>query len=191
LPEVLNVLFATIDAEHPNLADSTYKKALTYLERWIRFKAAGIVAPFQQLSKEMQARNTDKNELETLLPVVGGTEQRLRSHIFIDPKQTSSTLQQVGFFRQPEVVLPRWFQENASLIWVMESSLDAAVFYALSGEKAGESLRIMEYELENKYPVRLEGTPLMDAMETELQNRFGIQSHLDSKYKACVEAFGW
>lgn len=190
LPEVLDALFAAIDSKHPDVTDPTYVNALAQLQEWIRFKADGVVAPFRQLGKEMHSRNHDATAVQTLLPVTGGTELRLRCHIFIDPDHTTGELSGVSHQRRAVSELPAWFLAHPTLIWTMESSLDDAVFYALTGEQAGKEIHIFEYELENKYPVRAAGTPLMNAFETALSKRFSLTPHLDSKYKTCVEAFG-
>ena len=190
LPEVLNVLFAAIDSKHPDVTDPAYVKALGQLQEWIRFKADGVVAPFRQLGKEMRARNYDATAIKTLIPVTGGTEQRLRCHIFIDQEHTSSELSVISQQRRAPSDLPTWFSEHPQLIWTMESSLDDAIFYALTGNEAGKQVRIFEYELENKYPVRAAGTPLMNKFETALSKRFSLTPHLDSKYRTSVEAFG-
>lgn len=189
LPEVLDVLFAAIDSGDPNVNDPAYSKALAQLQQWIRFKAGGVVAPFRQLGKEMQSRNQDAKAVATLEPVCGGTERRLRCHIFIDPQHTLGSLTGVTPYRRSLSELPVWFSEHPELIWTMESSLDDAVFYALSGTNAGKEVHIFEYELENKYPVRSEGTPLINQFEFALNKRFSLTPHLDSKYRTCVEAF--
>lgn len=190
LTEVLKVLFTAIDSGEINTNNADYLEAKLQLQQWIRFKAEGVVAPFRQLGKEMQSRNLDAKAVATLEPVCGGTEHRLRCHIYIDPQQTSPALSHVTSYRRSLSDLPIWFSEHPELIWTMESSLDDAVFYALSGKNAGKEVHIFEYELENKYPVRSEGTPLINQFEAALKKHFSLTSHLDSKYRTCVEAFG-
>ncbi|MES2556111.1 MAG: hypothetical protein V4604_08170 [Bacteroidota bacterium] len=187
LTEVLDVYFdalaqGPVDYQSPEIA-----KASALLQEWIRFKAGGVVTPFQRLL-HLKLAGLDLKGVQSLKPVICGVEKRQRSHIYSDPANATAGWKPVPANVLPESLRPKFFTEHPDYNWLLESSLDSAVFYPLFASKT-PFVAIFEYETENKYCVPATGTQLLSQLEVELRNRFGLQPQSSSKYRRSIEGF--
>lgn len=187
LTAVLDVFFDRIGSDQFKADTPEIQQAIQQLQSWIRFKSGSIVTPFQQLQ---HLPGFDQQVIQTLRPVVCGKETRKRSHIYIDPSGTTTPLKNIPENRIPVSEQSDWFREHPDFNWILESSLDAAVFYPLFTAKTPQ-VRIIEFETENKYFVPATGKALLDAFEKELAKRFLINSRTDSKYRTSMLQFGF
>jgi hypothetical protein len=188
LTKILDVYFdalaqGPVDFHSPEIAEAS-----VVLQEWIRFKAGGVVTPFQRLL-HLQLEGLDLKGVQSLRPVIGGVEKRLRSHIYSDPATTTAALKTVSPNILPESLRPKFFLEHPDYNWLLESSLDSAVFYPLFDSKI-PSVVIFEYETENKYVVPETGTQLLSQLEAELKGMFGLKPQRSSKYRRSMEEFG-
>lgn len=187
LTAVLEVFFDGVGSDRFKADIPEMQQAIMQLQSWIRFKSGSIVTPFQRLQ---HLPGFDQQIISTLVPVICGKETRKRSHIYIDPSNTTVPLKSIPANSIPVSERPEWFREHSGYNWVLESSLDLAVFYPLFQADLVK-VQILEYEVENKYVVPDTGKALLDAFEKELAKRFLITSRTDSKYRTSMLQFGY
>lgn len=183
LSELLDSIFFYIEQtpEQPLTPKTT--AAFDLLHRWIKFKAGGAIAPFQKLL----FLGFSLEEIQSLRPVTSGKTRRMRSHIYSTSNQ--SEMLDIAQNRIKANKLPKFFKKKAENTWLLESSLDRAIFYPMYPGKIRQA-QIFEYELENKYYLEEEGERLRRIYAAELSNRFSLTAKLDSKYRQAIDAFG-
>ncbi len=185
LTDALDLLFTQLEENRFDPNSDETKDAIMLIRSWIDFKSGSSITPFQKLlSLHIQALTPEK--ISQLTPVLCGIEKRVRSHIYIDTISALHT--SVGNNRIAVSVTPDFFIANPSCNWIMESSLDSAVFYPLF-DAAKPAVHIYEYEVENKYFIPETGTQLMTDYEIALKNKYRLEIHADSKYKSSMEQF--
>lgn len=180
LTSVLDLLFNQLENGAPDLQSENTQKAIRLLNGWFSLKTGTPVAPLQKLS-HLNLPGLDGENLKKLSPVLCGSDIRKRSHIYIDINNAPKNLADLPMNRSDYASTPVFFREHFEFNWVMESSLDNAVFYPLFESKI-KSVRISEYEVENKYPIRDKGSELMDLYEKWILGHFKSGKNTDSKY---------
>lgn len=187
LTQILDVYFDALAQGPVDFQSPEIVEASAILQEWIRFKSGGVVTPFQRLL-HLQLAGLDLKGVQSLRPVICGVEKRLRSHIYSDPAKAKAGHELVPANVLPESLRPEFFVEHPDYNWLLESSLDSAVFYPLF-ESTTPFVVIFEYETENKYGVPATGTQLLSQLEVELKNRFGLRSQSSSKYRTSMVGF--
>jgi hypothetical protein len=162
--------------------DHILAREMDKLNTWLAFKLDAAVEPFQKLNRLTRIK---KSDLKTLKPVLIGESLRQRSHIYVNTR-TSRSLFDLGINTRSQIDIPLILRAPYK-IWVMESSLDTAVFYSLFLSRPPKV--IVEYEVENKYRPANLGTELMDRFERGLKKRFKAKVNLDSKYRQSMLYF--
>ena len=183
LPTLLDSLFEHYD-KHPDQPESeNIVKTIQLIESWIQFKAEGAIAPFQRL----RHLGFVIREIQSLRPVTCGKTIRRRSHIYASAEQS----EQLNLERNRKKTgdLPKFFKKNPGHNWLLESSLDLAVFYPLYTSKEHVA-RISEYEVENKFFQPEIGRQVLEIYEAELIAKFRAIPKMDSKYKQAMDLFG-
>ena len=187
LTEVLDVYFDALAQGPVDFRSPKIMEASAILQEWISFKAGGVITPFQRLL-HLQLGGLDLKGVQSLRPVICGVEKRLRSHIYDDPLNAKAVQKPVAANVIPESLRPQFFVEHPDYNWLLESSLDSAVFYPLFDSKT-PSVTIFEYETENKYVVPATGTQLLSQLEVELKEMFGLERQSSSKYRRSMMGF--
>ncbi len=186
LPVVLDVFFSQLERKTINPQAPELLLATEQLQKWIRDNVAGPIIPFQKLS-HLKLKGLDQQSLKTLRPVLFGGVKRLRSHLYIDPKSSTSAFKNITQNR-PASVLPKFLFINPQFNWILETSLDFATFYPLIESKTAK-VEICEFEVENKYFIPQTGTEVMDVFEKGLKEKFGAANGIDSKYLQSLKKF--
>lgn len=185
LPKVLDVIFLQVEQNQINLNSAELQQAISSIQKWIEFKAESTITPFQKLNHLV---GWDNKKTRTLKPVIVGSERRIRSHIYINPIHTSNELRTITKNNIIPSVLPEFFKKNTDCNWVLETSVDSAVFYSLYESKQKKA-EIFEFEVENKYCIQETGTAIMNLLEKNLKSNFQMENQIDSKYRQSVKKF--
>lgn len=187
LTDVLDVLFKqNIDHGLITKNEKTLH-AISLIQQWIAFKADGIVKPFQKLAR-LNLPGLHVENLKGLQPVIYGSDKRIRLSAYINPQHTSATLGAIPLNQAIIEDRPGLFNDNYQYNYVIECSLDDAVFYAFSDSVHGK-ITLEEFEIENKYKPVHTGTVLMSHLSDALLGLGGLQLQPDSKYRQCVLHF--
>ncbi|MFD1552493.1 hypothetical protein DNU06_14400 [Putridiphycobacter roseus] len=177
LTDILDSIFYPLE-NHSEFKTTATQNAVSMLLRWIHFKANGAIAPFQKLI----ALGFKVTDIQSLKPELFGKSTRLRSHIYAN-NQSQFT---IGQNKIKIDKLPVFFQENRQYNWLLESSLDSSVFFKEINGKI-LNVKILEYEVENKYYQKEMGSSILYFYEKYLMKRFNLSWKKDSKYKqACI-----
>jgi hypothetical protein len=187
LTKVLDYFFTQLENKRPDPNSQETKQGIIYLENWIQFKANGCVTPFQKLL-HLKIPGIDSNSIKTLRPTIYGFDKRKRSHVFIDTANTTKTLKAFKMNQIPPSEELSFFKSHPSYNWVLETSLDSAVFYPLFTTTVSESY-VSEFEVENKYYLHDKGSLIMDQFEKSLETTFHLEKQMDSKYCRSIKKF--
>jgi hypothetical protein len=187
LTEVLDVYFDALEKGPLDFRSAEMSNASAVLQEWIRFKAGGVVTPFRRLLN-LRLDGLDLTGVQSLRPVICGIEKRSRSHIYSDPATAVDPLKSIPANAMSASLLPDFFHRHPGYNWLLESSLDSAVFYPLFDSKT-PSVTIFEFETENKYRIPATGTQLLSQFELALKQLFGLQPRSASKYRTSMLAF--
>ena len=108
------------------------------------------------LAPFQEIRHVFKRPFTVLRPVVAGHSVRIRSHVY-----------------------------GEGSVWMMEASLDRAMFRALAPQTPSlpPQTAIFELEVENKFSPPSKGTEMMNRLEDLLTTHHGLKPGLDSKYR--------
>lgn len=185
LPKLLDMLFLQVEKKQININSAEFQQAISSIQKWIEFKAESTITPFQKLS---HLNGWDTKKIKNLKPVIIGSERRIRSHIYINPINTTKELQAIVKNNIISSVLPEFFKKNADCNWVLETSVDSAVFYPLYKSEQ-QKAEIYEFEVENKYCIQETGTAIMNKFEKKLKSNFQMDNQIDSKYRQSVKKF--
>ncbi|MDW3649849.1 MAG: hypothetical protein R8P61_22445 [Bacteroidia bacterium] len=180
---LLDSIFYYIDQNPEQPINARTSAAFELITNWIAFKAGGAIAPFQKLL----FLGFSLEEIQCLQPVTSGKTRRMRSHVYSTATQTNMLEVQKNRIKANK--LPKFFKKKPDHNWLLESSLDMAVFFPLYPSKIKEA-RLSEYEVENKYHLPEVGEKLMAVYAKELSDRFSLVAKLDSKYRQVILAFG-
>ena len=105
LIDVLNVFFTQLENNSVDANTAKIKNAMALLQAWIRFKADGCVVPFQKLMY-LNLKGLELAKTQTLTPVVFGADTRMRSHVYVNPTNTSAELNNMKLTTTPTSALP-------------------------------------------------------------------------------------
>lgn len=156
---------------------------LNLVEKWMKSKANGPIAPFQRL-RHIDSTKFNEKKISSFKPVIVGSSVRKRAHIYIDNEYT--TKEKLSFNRKNKDETPVFFQENGEYNWLFESSLDDSKFLYLKNNK--KSI-VKEYEVENKFIDPEKGKSLLKKYEENLVENLGLVIKYDSKFKQSIEYF--
>ena len=183
LTNVLDTIFNLYNKSLTKEDSISYLQNLNLISKWIKIKANGSIAPFQRL-RHIDSLIFDELKIKNFTPVLIGSSVRIRGHIYIDSTKTAN--EKIQFNRKNKDQIPLFFQENKKLNWLFESSLDNSFFIYLKNKK---SIRIKEYEVENKFMYAEKGQQLLTKYEEIISKKLGFDIKYDSKYKQSIQYF--
>ena len=182
LPVVLDTIF-NLYSDLGSMPDSNlFFHNLKLIEKWMNIKANGSIAPFQRL-RHIDSLTFDLNKLKSFRPILIGSSLRKRGHIYVDSLYTVK--ENLPFNRKGKTETPEFFKLNTNFNWLFESSIDNSTFTYL---KNNRSVKIKEYEVENKFIEAEAGLDLLKKYEKIMVNRLGLYIKYDSKYKQSIQA---
>lgn len=183
LTDVLDSIFFPMENNQAFTKTESVNRAIKQLELWMVFKAESAIAPFQKLVK-LKVGSID--QIKSIAPVCMGSSIRHRSHIYTKTNQIN------GFnFKQNRVKLselPEIFKINSTCNWLLESSMDYSTFYPIVTSSKNK-VNLVEYEVENKHHMQLEGKKALEIFERELTRTYELTPLVDSKYKQAMNSF--
>lgn len=183
LTNVLDTIF-NLHNKSLNKEDSiSYLQNLNLISQWIEIKANAPIAPFQKL-RSIDSLIFNELKVKNFSPVLIGSSVRIRGHIYIDSTKTAN--EKIQLNRASKKNTPLFFQENKKLNWLFESSLDNSFFIYLKNNK---TIRIKEYEVENKFINSIKGQQLLTKYEEIISEKLGFYIKYDSKYKQSIQYF--
>ena len=182
LPVVLDTIFNLYSDLSSKSDSNLFSHNLKLIEKWIKIKANGSIAPFQRL-RYIDSLTFDQNKVESFKPILIGSSFRKRGHIYVDSVYTAK--EKLPFNRKDKTKTPVFFKLNTNYNWLFESSIDNATFIYLKNNK---SVEIKEYEVENKFIDAQVGRDLLKKYEKIMVNRLGLHIKYDSKYKQSMQA---
>lgn len=187
LPKILDVIFSRIQNNNFDINSSEIQQALSSIQKWIQLNSESTISPFQKITF-LKLTGLGPEKIATIKPVLVGSEKRIRSHIYIDPAKTIIELRNTPMNSLELSAVPDFFKKNNSFNWILETSVDSAVFYSLF--KTNKSLvEIVEFEVENKYFLPEKGTEIMNLFEKNLKSNFQMENLMDSKYRQSIKKF--
>ena len=187
LARFLDLLFGEMQNLKENGAVANYQLYLDELAQWIEFKAGAPLVPFQKLHFLMPDLFSIEG-IQKLRPVLIGQSVRSRSHIYLSADNNLEKTGEILINKTIESETPEFFKTNPKACWLFESSLDESVFYPLFPSSL-KSVKLWEYEVENKFPNPKKSVALMHEFETHLKTEYGIFNTLNSKYLQSILAF--
>jgi len=179
LAALLDGMFTAFENNNQKENYLAYEKFTSTISSWIVLKTQAPITPFQKL----HFLNPDVfsfHAISTIKPQMIGKSIRKRSHIYLsatDAKKANASSTQNDL----EKDRPQFFIDNPDKVWILESSLDSAIFYPLFETDHSQS-EIIEYEVENKISNTDIGAKLIEEYEDQLNSKFGLKSTIDSKY---------
>jgi hypothetical protein len=187
LAQLLDDLFEELALGETGISTPQSQKIIEAMSNWIIFKSGAPIAPFQKLRFLFPSLFTN-DKIASLSPVIYGVSKRFRSHIYLDVNGSNPYGIVAGRFTSGSEI-PVFFQDHSSYVWLMESSVDSAVFYPVQ-KSSRAKITIVEYELENKFGADSISTMLMNDFEREMIDRFHLVNTMDSKFLQSVKTFG-
>ncbi len=187
LPKILDVIFSQIQNNKFDISSVEFQQALSSIQKWIQLNAESTISPFQKIAfLKLKGLGTEK--IVTIKPMIVGSEKRIRSHIYIDPAKTIIELRNMPMNSLELSTVPDFFKKNNSFNWILETSVDSAVFYSLFKTNKTQ-VEIFEFEVENKYFLHEKGTEIMNLFEKNLKSNFQMENLMDSKYRQSIKNF--
>ena len=181
LTDLLDPLFDFVDTKIPTIQ---FQKCLEGLQKWLIFKSNAPLLPFQQL-KSLNASLYSDATICSFTPVLVGKSKRSRFHGVIDPEQNDSlykaTIRNKIAFKE----LPIKLQENNTLNWIFEASLDKSQFVPL--DQNFRTIELLEFEVENKFFISERGAKLIDNFQKEAEIKYNLTPITKSKYAQAIE----
>jgi len=117
-----------------------------------------------------------------------GSETRKRSDVYIDPSHTTVALGKLEMNKLANSEKSTYLQLHPTYNWILETSLDSAIFYPLIATAQTKSV-VYEFEVENKYFIPETGSQVMDQFEASLKKYFLCANERDSKYCRSLKKF--
>jgi len=185
LTDLLDIIFAQIQNNKVDTGSEEIQQAISSIQKWIQFKAESTISPFQKIAN-LNLNGLKTEHISTLRPVLFGSEKRVRSHIYINPVNTTNELRKTPKNSIELSALPEFFRKNTGFNWILESSVDSAVFYSLFKSNPTK-VELFEFEVENKYFVPEKGTEIMNVFEKSLKSNCQIENLIDSKYRQSIK----
>lgn len=167
-------------------SESNFSAHLTAFSAWFKQKAGAPIAPFQGL-RYLFPKIFNEDIIASLKPVCFGETQRTRAHVYL--KHPDERLDGVKNKERSLNNVPDFFITNRQLIWLMELSLDRAVFYSV--ENPEKNCALSELEVESKFDESSlkHGNILAFFAETLLQN-FRAEDEIRSKFRQVMDCLG-
>ena len=159
---------------------------LEMLQNWIRQKATAAIAPFQKL-RTIDSDFWTEDKIGLLQGVIYGKSVRMRSHVYIDPKEKGE-FASLQHNQMKLTDLSSFLMANPDYNWVVETSLDSSTFYPIM-ETDYAKYDLFEFEVENKYMIDSAGTMILDYFESKLSEQFALRGEMASKYKQSINFF--
>lgn len=157
------------------------------INSWIAFKVGSSIPPFQKLS-HLNLPGLDSVGMKNISPVLFGSETRKRSDVYIDTENTNSFYKSIGMNQIAIADKSPFLQLNPTYNWILETSLDSAIFYPLIPTPVTQAV-VYEFEVENKYFIPETGSKIMDQFEASLKKYFLCNNEIDSKYSRSLKIF--
>ncbi|MDG2343185.1 MAG: hypothetical protein P8L23_01260 [Flavobacteriales bacterium] len=183
LTAVLDTVFELYNDLLTQKDSNSFFKNLFLIEKWIKTKANGPIAPFQKL-RHIDSVMFNEKKISSFKPVLVGSSIRKRAHIYVDSEYT--TQQKIPFNRKNKEETPMFFQENTQYNWLFESSLDYSNFVYLVNFK---KTIVKEYEVENKFISPEKGQELLNKHEKTVLEKLELAIKYDSKFKQSIQHF--
>lgn len=180
LASFLDSLFAEMEHVKENATAESYQPYLNELVQWIEFKAGAPLVPFQKLRFLLPTIFSIEG-IKKLRPVVIGQSVRSRSHVYLTPENSLKKTEEILVNKTIESENPVFFQDHPEFCWLFESSLDVSAFYPLFPSSL-KSVKLWEYEVENKFPVDSIGHLMLDEFEMGLITTYELNVQRASKY---------
>jgi hypothetical protein len=187
LTSALDVFFHQIETKSVDPQSAEIRNASANIQTWIAFKVGGTVAPFQKLL-HLNLPGLDSVKMKTLSPVLFGSETRKRSDVYIDTANTTAALKKTEMNHVVYSDKSSFLQHHPGYNWIMETSLDSAIFYPLVSTSVKRAV-VYEFEVENKYFIPETGSKIMDLFEAGLKKYFLCINEKDSKYCRSLKKF--
>jgi hypothetical protein len=187
LPKILDIIFSQIQNNKIDINSEEFQKAISYIQKWIKLNAESTITPFQKII-HLKFNGLGKEKIATIKPIIFGSEKRTRSHVYIDPINTTEELIKLPKNGKTVSELPEFFKNNNTYNWILETSLDSAVFYPLFKSDKIQA-EVFEFEVENKYFIPEKGTEIMNLFEKNLKTHFQMENLINSKYSQSVKKF--
>jgi hypothetical protein len=180
------LLEAFKEESQKSAVELNFSAHLTAFTAWFKQKSGAPIAPFQGL-RFLFPKIFTEQVIAALEPVCFGEIRRTRAHVYL--KNPDDRLEGVKNKERSLNDLPSFFIANRQLIWLMELSLDRAIFYSIQNPE--KSCSISELELESKFDEKTlkQGNILAYFAETLLQN-FKAEDEIRSKFKQVVDCLG-
>ena len=186
LAKLLDELFDLLEKNENKENYHFYEKHISAIQKWIVQKAQAPITPFQKLNF-LNPEVFSFHTISTLKPLLIGKSKRIRNHIYME----ENAAKEVGALASQndlEKDRPPFFIDNPDKNWVLESSLDSAVFYPLFEIDFSHST-IIEYEVENKLSNLQIGEDLIQIYQEKINSKFGLKATIDSKYVQSMKLF--
>ena len=180
------LLEAFKEESQKSAVELNFSAHLTAFTAWFKLKAGAPIAPFQGL-RFLFPKIFTEQVIASLKPVCFGEIRRTRAHVYL--KNPDNRLAGVKNKERSLNDLPAFCLANRELIWLMELSLDRAIFYSIQNPE--KSCSISELEVESKFDESTlkQGNILTHFAETLLQN-FKAEDEIRSKFKQVVDCLG-
>lgn len=187
LPKILDIIFSQIQNNKIDISSKEMQHALSSIQKWIQLNVESTISPFQKIAF-LKLNGLEREKIATIRPVLFGSEKRIRSHIYIDPAKTIIELRSMPMNSLALSAVPDFFKKNNTFNWILETSVDSAVFYSLFKTNKTQ-VEIFEFEVENKYFLPEKGTEIMNLFEKNLKSNFQMENLMDSKYRQSIKKF--
>lgn len=187
LQKILDIIFSQIQNNKIDISSKEMQHALSSIQKWIQLNTESTISPFQKIAF-LKLNGLEREKIATIRPVLFGSEKRIRSHIYIDPAKTIIELRSMPMNSLALSAVPDFFKKNNTFNWILETSVDSAVFYSLFKTNKTQ-VEIFEFEVENKYFLPEKGTEIMNLFEKNLKSNFQMENLMDSKYRQSIKNF--
>lgn len=150
---------------------------------WFKQKAGAPLAPFQGL-RFLYPQVFTENVIASLTPVCYGAITRTRAHVYL--KDSDATFDDVRNKERSLNDIPEFFVLQQNLIWLMELSLDNAVFYDINNPN--KRCVFSELEVESKFDERsLKQGNILALFADVFLAKFEAKEEIRSKFKQVMD----
>lgn len=175
LVQLMDRLFETMDSPDDAEKNGGFQSAKGQIEAWLQQMAGGSITPFQYL-KHFDGTIFTTDRIASLKVKAVGISHRWRGHVYVDENNPFGIQPYYGVHDE----IPAFFVANPGKIWLMETSLDHAVFY-LDGKK--EPVELREFEVEKKFQEDAIAREKMEAFIEEIVRNLELKPQTSSKYR--------
>ncbi len=178
LDQFLNLFF------EESTKDAAYFSPFIFsFSHWFKQKAGAPLAPFQGL-RFLYPQVFTENVIASLTPVCYGAITRTRAHVYL--KEADAALGGVRNKERSFNDIPAFFKAQRNLIWLMELSLDNAVFYDI--KNLNQRCVISELEVESKFDEHsLKKGNILALFADDFLVKFEAKEEIRSKFKQVMD----